>query len=170
MTVRQRTWVRRCTGADGPAIIGGDWDRKQDGISYSRFTEKLKFKSCYMHWVEGVRWEETPYFRKYVRQMAEKGKVVAGHTTVSGLQERYRTLDAVFERIRRDGAMSTRPEHLITIHVARDGRLIFGPNGKHRLAIALILDLPHIPARLGFVHPGGLGRLRELRAESARPA
>lgn len=53
----------------------------------------------------------------------------------------------------------------IEIHIGPEGEPIFGDSGNHRLAMALVLGLPRIPAMLGFVHEDGFGRLADYRCE-----
>ncbi len=62
-------------------------------------------------------------------------------------------MDEIFENVRRTGKLSTRKKDLIRISFARDGSLFWGPNGRHRLAIAIFAGVKRMPAKPLYVHP-----------------
>lgn len=155
--------VRRRCGYLVGVVVDGDWDLE---ATYGPFTEKLVYKACHMRWVGGSAWEETELFQLYAGWI-ERGEPCR-FKTYGDLVARYRALDGVFEQVRRDGALSESPEHLVCMSVVRDGRLLWGPNGRHRVAIAMIAGVPTMPASVGYVHRDAVSHFQRLRRELPR--
>jgi hypothetical protein len=164
-TVARR--LRNETGRRGGVVVGGRWDLE---VQYLDFSEKLVYQACRARWVEGRAWEETELIQIYLDRL-ERGERCrfASH---GDLVDRYRALDGIYAQVRREGRLSERPEHLVAISVVRDGRLLWGPNGRHRVAIALLAGLPTMPASVGFVHRQAIdafGALRRTRRHAGPP-
>lgn len=88
--------------------------------------------------------------------------------------KRYENLDDQFIRICKGEpfkslkdlkSKATWEKSDIYVHIARNGELLFGGGGWHRLAIAQILNLKTIPVQLGVVHANAIkkGHLRQWR-------
>lgn len=151
--------VRAETGLTSAVVIGGGWDhdvRRFDPRSSDVVT------SCRAHWIDGVPWEETAVYRSYVTRIA--AGAIPRFRTEEELRVRYDRLDAIYAEVVRTRRLSTRFEHLSRVNVARDGGLVWGPDGRHRLAIALVAGLERVPARIGLVHPDAIASLRAVRA------
>jgi hypothetical protein len=146
-------------------LVDGEWESEVAPVD---FAATSVHQSCRLHWLEGVPWQETPVFREYLERM-ERG-AIKRFATPDDLLARYRSLDEIYEEVRQQGRMSTSFEHLIRINIDRHGRLIVGPDGRHRHTIALIAGLERVPARLGYVHPAALPRLRVLQRAMPRVA
>ncbi len=140
-------------------IVGGDWDRCR-----TPFAANIKARSCRMHYLDGVPWEDTPLFARMMRHVAE-GRRPDGCNSREDVLDRYQTLDRIYDETRRRGRLLTqselpcyfRREHGgILVHIDRDGQPLRAGGGMHRLAIAQILELPEIPAQVGVVHPEAL--------------
>jgi hypothetical protein len=135
------------SGYSSGVVVDGDWDLY---VQYHDFAQKLVYEACRMRWVAGRPWEDTELFQIYQGRL-ERGEPCR-FATYDALVERYRTLDTIYEQVVREGRLREEPEHLVKISVVRDGRLIWGPNGRHRVSIALIAGLHTMPARVGYVH------------------
>ncbi|WP_439124199.1 hypothetical protein [Marivita sp.] len=148
-------------------IAPGEWDK-----SRLTFREHLKLDSIRDHFINGVPWEQTELFEYMLQQIAEKGQIDSCRTR-EDLVARYDRLDRIFEEAQHTGTLrphgsvnETRREHGgIFVHIARDGRPLRSGGGMHRFAIAVVLDLAHVPAQLGVIHPEAVkaGLLREIR-------
>ena len=159
---------------DSGRVVGGDWD--QDSVDVLTF---WKMQAAFRHWRDGVPWEETGVYEQMLEAIRVRGRKVDRCGDLDDIVRRYRKLDALFERIRRDRALATsaqlglRPARCevngIYIHIDRHARPMFAKGGFHRLAIAKILELPVAPAQVGVVHPMALPKWQRFTA-AERPA
>lgn len=157
----RETWrdlVRR-TGHEGGTFADGDWDRH--GLERMVMRGEEVFRSCHDRWVLGRRWEETEVVRGYIEKL-ENG-VPNRFANRSALMDRYRNLDAIFETVSRTRRMSDAVDDLVKVSVGRDEVLAWGPDGRHRICIAMIAGLERMPVRVGFVHVGALDAFQEIR-------
>lgn len=123
------------------------------------------------HWVHGVPWEETGEVERMERAIRRKGPM-KGCRTRQDILDRCARLDAIFEAIRREGRVrphgEVEPRNFrelggIGMHIGVDGTPVRSANGRHRFAMARILEIPRIPVRVGLVHHTALGRYPDLR-------
>jgi hypothetical protein len=129
-----------------------------------------RIRSCRQRWVDGIPWDQTPEYMP-MREAILSGKDWAGCSTEDGLRARYAELDDLFHATRISGRLKTRQELDSTSFREEGGILIcIGSNGEplffegaHRFGIALVLDLPIIPAQLGCVHVNAIGCLQRYR-------
>lgn len=131
---------------------GGDWDRTR------RISLELSDKHRAMHqrFVEGMAWEDTDLFRKVYQARFARGEQVRGCTTIEELlRQYYYDVDGLYAdmrdhgfRERIEGAVPSLPE----VFIARDGEPILTNQGNHRVAIAKLLNLPWILARVRVMH------------------
>jgi hypothetical protein len=129
-----------------------------------------RMQSSLAHWVDGVPWEDT---RDYAVMLdaIRHGKDWAGCRSEEDLGRRYGNLDAVFEEARSSSRLKTRKELDPRAFREEGGILVcIGGQGEpllydgfHRLAIALILDLPIVPAQLGYVDRNAVDSLERYR-------
>ena len=126
-------------------IIGGDWDleRRAD------FETSPKHRSIYERFVLDLPWGETELSDVFVARLTS-GKRISGHEIVSRLGRYHDQVEALFASMKRDGFIIPRdkfgrPVRLPHVHIGRHGEYLFGNNGNHRLAIAKVLGLKHIP-------------------------
>ncbi len=185
--------IRRFSGRAYPPYHGpdarlgvvkdGDWDRREpDRIEPAyepryelyrggadRFSESAFFGSLEARLVRDAAWEETEWFRRS-RAFIDAGRqTTRGITTLEGLERRCEEIDALFQRIERDGY---RPQSAfdnypaanteVNVDVARDGTLLF-VNGRNRLAIAKLLGIDTIPVGVYVRHA------RWMRRRAADP-
>ncbi|WP_155999258.1 hypothetical protein [Thioalkalivibrio sp. ALJ16] len=146
------------SGRSGAAIIGGDWDLKVPRVT---FVQKDVYKACYQRWIEGREWGETEIYRKYVRQL-ERG-IPCRFGSVKDLEERYAELDRIYDEVLVSGALDVSENSLVKIHFLRDGTCAWGPDGRHRICMALLAGHEYIPAKVGFVHPLACGEFEAAR-------
>lgn len=135
--------------------------------------EEPLIAGCLRHWVKGVDWDGTGLPELVAEQVRANG-VQDRCRSVADVRARYQRLDGLFDAVRDEGRLKCRTElggwremGGILIHVGADGRLYFGGNGNHRLALALALGLESIPAQLGTIHVDALEQLPDLRRGSA---
>ena len=150
--------LRVQSGFESGAVIGGDWDRHVRRLD---LTEKDVYTSCRLRWVEGRAWEDTPIFASYLGLIERREP--CDFRSVAELVESYRRLDEVFAQVQDEGRLSERYEHLVLVNMDREGSLFWGPNGRHRVTMALICGFVSIPARVGFVHRDAVDRFQALR-------
>jgi hypothetical protein len=133
-----------------------------------------RMQSSHAHWVDGVPWHETRD-HTVMREAIRAGRDWAGCRTEEDLDRRYRKLDEIFEATRSSGRLKTRKEldpgafreeGGILICIGRNGEPLLY-DGFHRLAIARILDLPIIPAQLGYVDRAAVHTLGAYRTPPA---
>jgi len=151
-------------------IADGDWDCEAEPIA-----DFPKYRACVDRFVRGVPWEETEVVPYVLDRIEERGRW-DGCTTRAEVLERYESMDELYHSIRESGFVPPREldaerhedkrrfDH-VAVHVGRDGELIFGLSGCHRLSIARILDdVAEIPVWIRARHVGWQ-RTREAVAE-----
>jgi len=134
-------------------ILTGDWD-----LATRPFQSSLKFSSCFQHFVENVSWDQTRAMTYGLEKIAAQGKYDACRTK-EDLVARYARLDDLWEKTISANALpaavslSTNARSGILVHIDRNGTLLFGNQGFHRLAIAQLAGIPEITCIIGAVHP-----------------
>lgn len=162
-------------GTDQCDVLDGDWDRAVEPLE-----NNPHIRVCLEHWLGGRSWEETGAYDDMMERIASGTPVADGCRTLDDVVARYHELDEVFERVRREGLLRTRAELSagafrerggVLIHIDRSGEPLYNRfNGCHRLAMALVLELPVMPAQVGIVHADALSRWRtEYQAGGERP-
>jgi hypothetical protein len=149
------------TAGQSGEVIGGDWDQRTYRLERNPIAA-----ACMRHWRDGVSWEEAGAYDLQLERISKFGSSRAdGLRTREHVVRRYQELDVIFETVRAEGRLRPRSEtdgftvrerDGILIHVASDARPVFGHRGVHRFAMALILQLPTMPAQIGVVHPDAL--------------
>jgi hypothetical protein len=148
-----RTRIRSRRGWDwAPGTIeAGDWDRNT-----LSFLESPKYLGLVERFELGMPWEETVLFREKFAERLERDGSVLGMDSLEALIRYYeKRIDPLYEAIQRSGFSPPslwrrgQPVHVL---IARDGELIWGLGGNHRLAIAKILRLDSVPTRVGVRH------------------
>jgi hypothetical protein len=133
-------------------VRDGDWDivRRVD------LTKTAKHKSIVQHFVDGVPWLETDLFRGSYANRFKAGRRVRGTKDLLELAAQYDgRVDALFESLKADGFQDVVEGRLVPlpkIHLARDGEILLGNQGNHRLAMAKVIGLPEILARIETRH------------------
>ncbi len=138
-------------------IINGSWDHS------NRLFEELDiFQSFKQRYTEKKTWDETEFYHRVLIQIS-RGIKKWGCKTKEDLDNRVRTIDALYSQIKRKGFKSrkeltistswfgkiTKPEYIdeIALMIGRKGNLVFF-DGRHRLSIAKLLKIPEIPIKI----------------------
>lgn len=135
-------------------------DRVRDGIY---FEDSLFYRAFEAHFERDVDWRDTEYFDAALEAFEMGEKISNGYTTEEELISDFDRTDELYHEIRTNGYKTrdeiegeldfdggpTTFEELkkseIAVDIARDGKLLFASSGKHRLAIAKVLDLDTVP-------------------------
>ncbi len=157
-------------------VILSGWPPPGGKLKKIEDLEKIRF--CHNHWVKGLPWEETGVFNVLEQEIKRHPRSCFDDCRNRvEIKRRYDQLDALFEEIKRERAVKKQKEvdpwafrekEGVYFHLGPGGCLFFGGGGCHRFAIALVLGLTRIPAKIGCVHVTAFPRLRELREEVAR--
>jgi len=177
----ERIWVKPAeirhalVGPAHYATCSGKVIRVYDNFRLTDLRTTPRIESCVAHWVHGVPWEMTRDYRVMLDAI-RRGDDWAGCKTEEDLRRRFQALDKMFHQTRACGRLKTRQELdsgvfreeggvLVCIGAASEPLLY---DGFHRLAAALILNLPLIPAQLGYVDERALNSLGRYRTLPAR--
>ena len=132
-------------------ILAGDWD-----LDTRLVATQPKHRAVSQRFVDGVAWRDTELFAHYARRLGA-GHRLYGATSLSEVERLYTDLyDEMAGTIREHGlhvsAYDDGTVSLPHVHVGRDGRLLFGDNGNHRLALARLFGVERIPCRVRARH------------------
>lgn len=139
----------------------------------SKVEDSFKYRACYEHWVNGASWSSTGIYDFMLGLIDQRNAPVDGCSCLEEIVARYKMLDELFFKIKKENSFMTRDEILglnsgkefggVYIHLDEDGALVFGGGGYHRFAIARILSIPVIPAQIGVVHKDQISYFKELK-------
>lgn len=136
-------------------VADGDWDLAEHN---PLLRDSSTDRSVREHYVDGVPWEKTAAFRIKLRRI-EEGRRIDGCSSRADLLKRYARLDRVAEDMAKNGfrIMKNRRgevdlSQILSISFTRHGEALLGTGGKHRLAIAKLLNLPVIPVLVFLRH------------------
>lgn len=132
-------------------ILAGDWDLDTRPVD-----TQPKHRAVSQRFVDGVAWRDTDLFAHYARRL-EDGAAIYGARNLSELERLYTHLyDDMARTIEEHGLhVSAYDDGTISlphVHIGRDGRLLFGDNGNHRLALAKLFGVKRIPCRVRARH------------------
>lgn len=156
---------RHCVGK----IMPRGWQPNIGPIEHS-----TKISRCLQHWRDGVTWEETGIYDHMMHRINEsRSRQFDGCRTIEDVRARYLRLDRIYRKVAAERALDPNPEgtpdfHMqwgIIVHLGPGGVPLFGGGGCHRMAMAIALDLDHVPALLGYTHRSAapaLARYRKL--------
>jgi hypothetical protein len=140
-------------------ILDGDWD-----LADNRFEDRSSCGMLKQHFVDGIPWLDTSYYQTLLKKIGENGSYWNDCCSEGDVQARCAYLDQLYTSIKNTGYRI--PEGLkygesgittgsvpleIAVNIGRDGRFLFW-DGRHRLMIAKILELPLIPVRVVVRH------------------
>ena len=152
---------------DRGRVVDGDWD-----LATKPFEELDITKAIRARFVDGYEWAETEFYTRVLSDLSA-GKVKWGCRTQEEFAQRCLNLEQLFSDIRSNGyrpqsaiaADADNPykaEDEISIHIARDGQLLFD-DGRHRLAIAQILEIDSVPVKVTARHTDWVQFRKEIR-------
>ena len=152
------------------SILEGDWDLKTLPLETN-----VKYRLCKEHFIDKKAWKDIGIF-EYMMDIiknSKKGKIDNCRTLVD-IYERYSKLDRLYDFLRKGGdflsmkklkRFNFREHGGIYVHIGRNGQVIFGLGGIHRLSILKSLtemNSKKIPMQLGIVHREALNIFRDL--------
>jgi hypothetical protein len=134
-------------------VWSGDWDLTRR----LPLAETAKHRAIVQHFRDGVPWAETALFREIYPVRFARGELVHGCTTLEALAAQYaERQDALFAHLRAHGFLERVDGVAVKIpvaYLARDGEVILGNDGNHRVAMAKVLGLPSVLVRIVTRHP-----------------
>lgn len=133
-------------------VRGGDWDR-----STERFEELDRVRPIVDHYENGVPWDQTQLYHDGTSTetvIKRIDRIEKLYKSIS--EEGYRMMDQLVEEDIVDPGKHRLPEVLVrvdevVVDIGRDGEFLF-VDGRHRLAIAKILDIGEISVRISARH------------------
>lgn len=133
-------------------ILPGDWDLRR-----ARLVQTIKHRSIVQRYLEGREWQDTDLFRRYAQRFSRE-QIIRGVDSIASLARQYearvddlyRDLGASGFRIVRDTA--GHPINVPYVHVGRDGSILWGIRGNHRLAMSKLLSVALIPCHVYTRH------------------
>lgn len=179
----ERVWIeprecQRTLGRGGrrsltDRVVGGDWDRRVHDV-----TSIARLRACLLRWRDGLPWEETGILEDAQRRL-DQGRRPGGLDSLGAVRQRCRDLDTVFAQVGRERRLRTRAELSVMnlrerggVRVVADRNrrpIFYGGGGCHRLAMALALELPVMPAQVMAVHVEAEGWRERLHAGASAP-
>ncbi len=151
-------------------IKSGAWD-KQPKIT---FRERYIFESMREHFIEGVSWEHTEFYQLNAQKIRSGEKTK--WESIEALDKKCMELDQTYRDIEENGYKTQKElvvnkqtggigdggsgilasdlgalRHEICVDIARDGEILLN-EGRHRLAIATLLDIEEFPVRVVARH------------------
>ena len=164
-TVIGKEEVFNATGLHRSNVSGMivDWD---DVEKPSSLADEYRIQYCYKHWKENESWDEIGV----IDYMTKSNKY--GDWPVEKIRARFQMLDKAFEETKKLGRLKKRkeidPDNFrekdgIYVHIAKNGKPVFGGNGFHRLAISKVLGLEEIPVCVGMVDKEAIPLLKNYR-------
>lgn len=107
------------------------------------------------HFINNVDWYDTSLFEKYKARLV-RGKAL-GCSNIEEMRQRYlKKIDPLYNSIKQNGILLPEPNkpHIdfIYVYIGRKGEILTGSGGNHRLSIAKLLEIEHIPVLVRIRH------------------
>lgn len=148
----------------------------KDIIKYNRpvsIFKDVRIQSCIEHWVNGIPWERTKDYQNKLQQI-KNSKIAWDNDcySVRDLNEKYLKLDSIFDEIKKTRKLMIRKEinryefrelNSFGVNIDNNGAIYLDSGGYHRFAIAYILKLQKVPARLGCIDYRQIKKLNKYR-------
>ncbi len=151
-------------------VMGGNWDN-----ATHKFEELAVYKAIRQRIVDKTCWADTEYYSECMDDI-NNGRVLWKCTNSKQLLKRFAFIDDIVLDIKNNGykagyesciegedsttlAKNRKYSDEITINIGREGGLFF-QDGRHRLAIAKILQIPSVPVKVLVRHELWLHKLR----------
>jgi len=138
---------------DLTGISGGDWDTERR----YRFHDTAKYQAIRARFVEGANWLETELFMDgYRRRLKREGRIGRARSLKQLADIYEQRFVRLYEAMNRDGfrteTKSGKQYPLPALLIGRDGEVMIGNQGNHRLAIAQVLGLERVAGRIVCRH------------------
>lgn len=132
-------------------ILDGDWD-----LGVKNFNDRDKHLSVKQHFIQGVDWKDTLIFKNKYLKNIKNGKKARSYTSKEGLLKYYENdIKKIYISMKENGfKVPGKQMHKdeMYVYIGRDGSILLGKNGNHRLSIAKILKIDKIPVRVKIRH------------------
>lgn len=152
---------RRLIAPRAPSyVIDGDWDTPlhiqrpgSDTSELFTFEDLDVYQAFAAHFQDGLPWVETEFYARVCREMASGVPKWDCRTPEQFADRLNGFVDSLYEKIKTEGYRSQveldpdRPSDDIRITVNRHGHPMF-LEGRHRLTIAKLLEIPSVPVRI----------------------
>lgn|GEM_PF-2294112 len=151
-------------------VEGGDWDLCPSDVDTDE-----EFRALQAVLGDGLAWEQTDWYRR-VRSELDAGRPWFRLTTVEQLDRHCRRHEVVWQSMRQHGFLTQdrlraignpggqpRSYSEIVVSITREGGFQFA-DGRHRLCMARLLDLPTIPVQVACRHERWMERRRLIAA------
>lgn len=155
------SWKKDMGGRIDSGLVVDTWKAKKS--DYIPLERVVKIDQCIKRWKLGMPWEDTGALDFY----KDKG------LDLERITRRHEILDSIFKKVKRDRKLTPksqlrrinfREKGGIRINIGPSGEPVFVDDGTHRLAMALVAEIPVVPAQLGIVHINALNLLEEYRS------
>lgn len=162
-------------------VQGGNWDKSENQFEILPVVQALR-----QRFDEGKDWDDIEFIRNVIAE-SQRGHVIwRGCASDADVRAACAQVDELYEAIQNQGYLSKQellnqnassPNKYVEgdgferydevlVDIGRDGEFLF-VDGRHRLAIAKILDVDVIPVRISARHTEWQG-IRETVAETPR--
>jgi len=149
-------------------ILKGDWDK-----NISDFKSSLFHKAFNQRFNESKNWEDTIYYQTLLN-MINNGIIIARAKNKEELDKTFRFYDLLYNNIKKNFYISFFDSKFskklidfweivnnISVYIDRYGRFLI-IDGRHRVSIAKILNIPKIPAIIIARHEAWINFRRNL--------
>jgi len=159
----------------GTYVLNGDWDERPICTDYFStkefkqennepallpFSEYGLYRSIERRYEDNVSWEDTEWYQYYISNLED-----TQYNSVEEVNEKFKAIDELYEKIESEGYKTQRELNEssetkltlsdsmdeILIDIGRNGQLLF-EDGRHRLAIAKVMELEEIPVKILVRH------------------
>ena len=131
-------------------VRGGDWDR-----GLPRVEVQPKYRACAARVETGTSWEATGIVNLLADELAagDAETIEHGCGSRSDLKRRYETeREALYRTLRDEGYDRSLSPVCCRVHVGRDGDLLFGGGGRHRLYLSRLVGIDTVPVQVLVRH------------------
>lgn len=145
-------------------ILNSDWD-----LAEKRFEDIGRVKAMEERFKEGKKWEEIEFYH-YVVDLLSKG-MIWGYKNKKDWDDNLKNIELLYENIKKNGYKSKNELYSykkfygklvnlklnkkvlddVSLAISRDGHFLF-VNGRHRLKIAQLLNIPKISSVIVLRH------------------
>ena len=147
-------------------VTDGSWDQSDERVEELPVVRALR-----QRFEEDTPWEELEFIQRVKREAKRGNPIWRGCTSLEDVERACERVDELYRRIQTGGYRSKcdllesgdidrqksgakrrfEPYDEVVVDIGREGEFLF-VDGRHRLAIARILDLQKIPVRISARH------------------
>ncbi len=142
-------------------IAGGDWD-----LGTKDFHKFNAFTAFRQRFIEGKEWEDTVYKKEFHERLSKKGFGRAGCRNWDEFKDMHLKRWEIMSRdikkngFKKQGDFGGKPEYEVEICVSRTGEILH-LSGKHRIAMAKVLEIKEIPVLVSIWHKNYVELLKD---------